>query len=37
MQEKVVKMKLMSKNKQHNDLKTNSAKTSTAHSRDVAH
>jgi len=34
MREKVVKMKLMSKNKQHSDLKMSSVETRTAHSRD---
>ena len=34
MREKVIKMKLMNKNKQHIGLKMSSVKTRTAHSRD---
>jgi hypothetical protein len=34
MREKVIKMKIMNKNKQHIGLKVSSVKTRTAHSRD---
>jgi hypothetical protein len=37
MREKVIKFKIMNKNKQHSDLKMSSIETRTAHSRDRCH